>query len=212
MGGDLVIDAVEQVLPLALYDEMCRAIDAAYRVDEVKDIRDKARAFEVYARQAKNVEAESRACEIRLRAERKAGQLRTAMDKQAGARGVGKKVDCTDSSPPTNADLGLTDRQSSDWQKLGAISDDQFEAALADPDRRPTTAGIIASATPPKPEVIPVSKEALWLWGRLCEFERRGLLKVEPADVLLTMTPEMLDDTHELAPLIGSWLRRLGRD
>ena len=40
-----------------------------------KDIRDKARAIEVYARQARNVEAERRACEIRLRAERRCGQL-----------------------------------------------------------------------------------------------------------------------------------------
>ena len=54
---------------------MCRAIDAAYEVDEAKDIRDQAIALEVYARQAHNVEAERQACEIRLRAERRAGVL-----------------------------------------------------------------------------------------------------------------------------------------
>ena len=59
---------------LIKYDAMCRAIDAAYEVDEAKDIRDKAVALEAYFQQAKNVEAERRACEIRLRAERKAGQ------------------------------------------------------------------------------------------------------------------------------------------
>ena len=62
-------------MELARYDTMCRAIDAAYEVDEVKDIRDKAKALEEYAKQARNVEAERRACEIRLRAERKAGKL-----------------------------------------------------------------------------------------------------------------------------------------
>jgi hypothetical protein len=48
---------------LAHYDEMCRAIEAAYAVDEVKDIRDQAIALEVYARQAHNTEAERKACE-----------------------------------------------------------------------------------------------------------------------------------------------------
>lgn len=54
---------------LVRYDAMCRAIESAYAVDEVKDIRDQAIALETYARQAHNVEAERKACEIRLRAE-----------------------------------------------------------------------------------------------------------------------------------------------
>jgi hypothetical protein len=66
---------------LVRYDAMCRAIDAAYEVDEVKDIRDEAVALEIYARQAHNVEAERRACEIRLRAERKAGALSTKLQR-----------------------------------------------------------------------------------------------------------------------------------
>lgn len=70
---------------LARYDAMCRAIDEAYQIDEVKDIRDKALALEVYSRQAKNIEAERRACEIRLRAERKAGELRRQEEKSKGA-------------------------------------------------------------------------------------------------------------------------------
>ena len=57
---------------LVRYDAMCAAIDAAYEVDEVKDIRDKALAIEVYTRQAQNIEAERKAVQIRLRAERKA--------------------------------------------------------------------------------------------------------------------------------------------
>src|SRR3954468_14003574 len=74
----------------ARYDAMCRAIDAAYQVDEVKDIRDKAMAIEVYLRQAKNTEAERRACEIRLRAERKADELLRQMEKAKGAPGPGR--------------------------------------------------------------------------------------------------------------------------
>jgi hypothetical protein len=46
---------------LVRYDAMCRPIDAAYEVEEVKDIHDKARALELYERLAQNVDAETRA-------------------------------------------------------------------------------------------------------------------------------------------------------
>jgi hypothetical protein len=54
------------------YDAMCRAIDEApMRSTRVKKFRDQAIALETYASKVKNIEAERRACEIRLRAERK---------------------------------------------------------------------------------------------------------------------------------------------
>jgi len=71
---------------LIKYDSMCRAIDAAYKVDEVKKIRDAAVAWEHYSRQAHNVEAERKACEIRLRAEQKAGRLDKRRTKAKGGR------------------------------------------------------------------------------------------------------------------------------
>lgn len=194
------------------YDAMCRAIDAAYQVDEVKSIRDKALAWETYSRLAKNIEAERRACEIRLRSERKAGELLKQMEKaKAGPPVRNRSVDPTDyRGAPTLADLGISKQQSSDWQRLADVPDKQFAAALTDPDKKPTTTGIIRDATPPAPEQVPVSNEALWLWGRLRDFEQDGLLKKDPADVLLTMTDKMLDETHRLAPRVASWLQRIG--
>jgi|SRR3954453_3725052 hypothetical protein len=132
----------------ARYDAMCRAIDAAYEVDEVKDIRDKAMAMEVYLRQAKNTEAERRACEIRLRAERKAGELFAEREKAKGAAGNpgGRGATIVRSSddtahPQTLQELGISKQQSSDWQRLAAVPEEQFEAALANPDEKPSTAG-----------------------------------------------------------------------
>jgi hypothetical protein len=75
-----------QTTALVRYDAMCKAIAAAYAVDEVKDIRDQAIALEVYARQAHNIEAERQACEIRLRAERQAGKLSAKLEKKPGRR------------------------------------------------------------------------------------------------------------------------------
>jgi hypothetical protein len=198
------------------YDAMCRAIDAAYEVDEVKDIRDRAVAWEAYSRQAKNTEAERRACEIRLRAERKAGELLSQMEKAKGAPGPGRGKAGSPAGPaftetPTLRDLGISKQQSSDWQRLADVPQEKFEAALTDPIQRPTTAGIINSVDPVRAKVAAVSNEALWLWGRLKDFDRNGLLAVDPNTTILTMTPEMLDDVHRLAPRVVAWLQKIGK-
>ena len=193
---------------LAKYDAMCRAIDAAYKVDEVKAVRDTAVALEHYARQAHNTEAERQACEIRLRAERKAGQLLSKMEKAKGARGIGKKVESRNATPLLT-DFRITKNQSAQWQKLGAVSQRDFDDALEQSDK-PTTSGIIRATAPPKPKLTPVSAPALWLWGRLRDFRDNGMLDQSPEEVMTTMTPEMKDDVHTIAPRVSAWLKRIG--
>ena len=190
---------------LIRYDAMCHAIAAAYEVDEVKDIRDKARAIEVYARQARNVEAERRACEIRLRAERKCGVLLRQMEKAKGAPGnqyTGPVARCDQSK--TLDDLGISKTQSSRWQKMADIPDDEFEDVLAAADH-PTTTGLITEPSGP----TPVDDRALWLWGRLKDFVREGLLDEVPEDLITTMLPHMEATTRELAPQVAAWLERI---
>jgi hypothetical protein len=195
------------------YDEMCRSIAAAYDVDEVKDIRDKALAIEVYAKQAKNVEAERQACEIRLRAERKVGQLLKEREKAKGAaqagtnRGTTQSHGVTASSPQTLSDLGISKPQSSRWQKLAEIPEEVFEETLAAPGPKPSTSGIIAQAQPP--EVNAVCDKAMWLWGRLKDFERDGLLDTDPIALTETMLDNMQAMTRELAPRVAAWLGRI---
>jgi hypothetical protein len=71
---------------------------------------DAGRAIEGYAQQL-----ERQACEIRLRAERKAGQLLAQMDK---LKGRPEKA----SSTVTLSDVGVSRNQSSQWQRLAQIS------------------------------------------------------------------------------------------
>jgi hypothetical protein len=193
---------------LVRYDAMCRAIEAAYAVDEVKDIRDKARAIEVYARQAKSTEAERQACEIRLRAERKVGQLLREREMARGAAEAGTNRGTTRSDHPTASlsDLGITKQQSSDWQKLAALSRDEFESALA--AEHPTTSGIIAAHTEPK-AAQQMDDRALWVWGRLQDFERQRVLDADPRELFGQMFEHMRETTRRLAPVVAAWLGRI---
>lgn len=190
------------------YDEMCRAISDAYEFDEVKHIRDKALAIEVYAKQAKNIDAESKACKIRLRAERRAGELLSEMEKAKGGRPCGyRSHDIAGSSQQTLSDIGITKTQSSRWQKLAAIPKDQFDAAVEAPDAKPTTTGILTAYQEPK--VDAVDPKALWLWGRLRDFERE-VLDQNPNLLMSSMLDHMKTSTLDLAPRVAAWLTRIG--
>lgn len=114
---------------LAKYDHACRAIAEAKTVDEAKDIRDKAVALAVYARQAKNRDLEADAVEIRMRATRRLDQLRVSQKESAGlntgARGTGTSVRVDEK--PTLAEQGVDKNLAHQARKLGALSDGQFE-------------------------------------------------------------------------------------
>lgn len=125
---------------LIRYDAARKAIAAAYRVDEAKKIRDTAEAVRTYAKLAGDFELQNQAAEIRLRAERRAGQLLLEMEKNPGTRGAGRpRKDGTritwskisTANAPRLEEIGVTKDQSSKWQRLAMLVDDgTFEKAL----------------------------------------------------------------------------------
>jgi hypothetical protein len=115
------------------------------------------------AHQSQNIEAERQACEIRMRATRRLGQLLAKRGKPKGSLGnqYTGPVARADGSK-TLADLGISRDQSWRYQKLGEVPEDKFEAALAAPSRV-TTGGIIAAQEPPtangKPSKEPANRQ-----------------------------------------------------
>ena len=119
---------------LAKYDAARYALSVAVEVDEVKDIRDKAAAMAAYARQAQDKELLQWATEIKVRAERRAGEMMRDTEKNKGLKGSivsGTSVVPVRDNTPTLADMGISKNESSRWQKLAAVSNEKFEEAVA---------------------------------------------------------------------------------
>lgn len=88
-----------------------------------------------YARQAKDQEMILWATEIKVRAERKAGEVLAQMPKAQGVKFNGRSEDGSfrqshDDTAETLADIGVSKVQSSRWQALAAMPDEHFETAV----------------------------------------------------------------------------------
>jgi hypothetical protein len=135
---------------IVLYDKMVLAINECHKTDEVKDIRDRALALEYYARQAKNEEAERKAAEIRIRAERKVGELLAEVNPGPGGDRKSKEHDAPlIAYHKAKEEAKISDDQAKRWQQLAEIPEEEFEEALSSPDIKPSTSGIIRQEKPP---------------------------------------------------------------
>lgn len=202
---------------LVRYDAMVRAIAECHAIDEIKDFRDKAMALELYQRQAQNLEAERKACEVRLRAERRCGEILNAMRERGEmARGVQmngrneygdyrQSQRETAEPPKTLSDLGISKTQSSRWQALANVPEEQFEEALRDPEVKPSTTGMLRRAEP----VPQIAGEALFIWGRLRDLEREGYFRMSAHALMASMTDAMKADMARLIPQLSVWAQNL---
>lgn len=189
-------------LPLIRYDAMLYAIAECHRVDEVKDLRDKAMALALYARQAKNTEAERKASDIRLRAERRTGELLKELGRAQGKRtDVATSPNHAEKSPYAEAleRTGISTQSASRYQELANVPAPVFEEALRDPERKPTTTAIINAARDPVPKM---ADDCLWIWGRARDFERDAYADKDPAALLSGMTETMRADMRRIVPSI----------
>ena len=87
-------------LILVKIDKARMFLQEAKSLQQVKQVIALADAAKVYGKQiGATIETQNYAAEIRLRAERRLGEMLKDMPKQQGARGVGKKVEFQNGTP-----------------------------------------------------------------------------------------------------------------
>lgn len=111
---------------LVVLESATHALALANTIGEIKMIRDKAEAVRKYAQSAAlGLDAQNRAAEVKLRAERKAGQLLSSLNLRGGDRKSNNHADCLKLD-----DLGISQNQSTRWQREAQLSEDVFEEYL----------------------------------------------------------------------------------
>ena len=128
-------------LALVKYDEACRGLSRALAnaktVTDARKVGYSAEALRAYAKQAKNKLLEVDAAEIRIRAERRVGELiaqqKATIGLQTGARGIGKSgLPKGKATIPTLDEAGIDWKLSARAQQLAAVPYKKFETMLAD--------------------------------------------------------------------------------
>lgn len=123
-------------IPLVRYDAACRALAEAKSVDDVKDIRDRSEAMRAYAKQAKNKQLEVDAGEIRIRAERRLGEMIAAQRETVGLSEGGRPSKTGSQqnpvSLPTLAEAGIDKNLADRARKLAAIPEAEFTEIVSD--------------------------------------------------------------------------------
>lgn len=136
------------VTTLANISAARRALASAQTLEDVLHIRDQAKAWEACMKiVGESLSAQQDAAEVKLRAERKAGEMLAGMEKNKGGRPAEKTAGTVpEVSALSLAELGVKEDQSRRWQKEAAVDDETFEAYLAscrDEQREITQAGLL---------------------------------------------------------------------
>lgn len=133
--------------PLARLEQAHRLLAEAKTVDELKDVRDKAEALRLYVKQRDmGLEAQNFCAEIKLRAERRLGEMLAVTPMRHGARPADAGLH---HATPDLEVLGIEKTASSRWQRIAGIPEETFERYLAETrggGEELTTAGALVLA------------------------------------------------------------------
>lgn len=218
---------------LVLIDKATRALSDAKSSAEVLEVRDMARVAYDAAKSAGRLarakeahdtvlsqvyRAQANALNIEARAKmRLAEEYDAAQDRGEVARNGGDRTRIPDQNSATVADIGLTHkdihdaRQIRDAEKADPGITKRTLDAMVERGQEPTKAALnreILNRPKPEPQKV-MDPKALWLWGRLLDFERDGVLASAPEFLLSEMTEPMRADVKRLVPLVRDFLAKL---
>lgn len=177
MGATLASRPMREI---ELLEKACEFLAECKDLDEIKGLRDKAEALRAYAAQAKDsLAAQNAAAIIKVRAERRIGELTREMEKGTAGR-PGKIVDnmSSISKHATLADVGLSSQDASRCEAIAAIPADEFDEAIQE------------AVTNQKE----VTSSALQKKGRTIQRKARKLAEIDP------QTNGHASTTHDAAP------------
>jgi N6-adenosine-specific RNA methylase IME4 len=108
----------------------------AQTVPEVRKAVDFAEAFRIIAKKSNaGLEILNRGAELKLRAERRGGQMLFNLEKRPGTRNdltPGHRVPRLSEFADAKRAAGISDKQATRWQRLGDLTDEEFERHVAE--------------------------------------------------------------------------------
>jgi len=212
-AADALLSAKTSAEVLDARDFASVAYDAAKsagRMARIKTAHDSILA-EVYRAQADALLIEARA-KMRLADEYDAAVDRGDMAGHGGARNFNLASGKVEG---TAAEVGLSYKQI--HEARGLRDSEQSEPGLAERaltamlerGEEPTKAALRREMAPDRKPQRVMDAKALWLWGRLKDFERNDILSADIDHLLNEMTPPMREDVARLAPLVAAYLERI---
>jgi len=135
----------------SLTERLKRSLEQADTFEEVKDVRDQAEVLRGYLRKVRaGLREQNKVAEIKIRAERRLGEELARLPK-ATPRGSNQHKDRSHdvTDPPTLADLDVSKAESSRWQAVASVPEDDFAqyiVAVNKGETELTTAGVLRLA------------------------------------------------------------------
>lgn len=201
----------ENPAPLARLSKAVLMLAEARTLKEVRHVKAMAEAAEQYARAEKlGQEAVEYALEVKFLAARKAGEILIQMEQTGERRERGKSHVPAENMTATLSDLGVTRKESMNWQSLARLDEKKFAAALPRLVKGESVSSVIPPRRPARPGWDAESMRRRGAIRSLCE----GLVALGAPDALAKELTAH-DDAEACLALIESaweWLGRLRKE